>query len=170
MVVKTLQWNTEQASKGIFSQHPWLNKHKLKITWKVLEAPPQLNLRQRLTLLSFSRISKLPSFHLVVPRSRLVKRILTAPPLESLGIMVAMALLSSWCTLEAGTCDETNPKQEGKLSLLWQYNSSVSRLHRADYKCHALTISSLLLLHGEITLTMRKKSLLQPQKTCSFLV
>ena len=63
----------------------------LNCTWKVLVAPPQLNLRQRLTLLSFSKISKVPSFHLVVPRSILVNRILTAPPLESLGTKAAMA-------------------------------------------------------------------------------
>ena len=71
-----------------------LNKYrrnKQNTTWKVLEAPPQLNLRQRLTLLSFSSISKDPSFHLVVPRSMLEKRIFTAPLLQSLGTMVAMA-------------------------------------------------------------------------------
>lgn len=88
------KFNTDTASesKAMF-QHvqQLLNKYKLNSTWKVLEAPPQLNLRQRLTLLSFSRISKVPSFHLVVPRSMLVKRILTAPPLESLGTVVAMA-------------------------------------------------------------------------------
>lgn len=68
-----------------------LKLNKVNHTWNVLEAPPQLNLRQRLTLLSFSRISKVPSLHLVVPWSMLLKRILTAPLLESLGTVVAMA-------------------------------------------------------------------------------
>lgn len=61
-----------------------------QLTWKLFVLS-LLNLRQRLTLLSFSRISKDPSLHLVVPRSRQLSRILTAPPLESLGTAVAMA-------------------------------------------------------------------------------
>ena len=51
-----------------------------------------MNLMQRLTLLSFSMISNVPSFHRVVPRSMLLKRILTAPLLESFSIVAAIGV------------------------------------------------------------------------------
>lgn len=91
----TVKWNVQLQNITWFG--PDRNKQKniystqMHNTWNIFEAPPQLNFRHRLTLLSFSRISKVPSFHRMVPYSWLVMRILTTPPLESLGNRVAMA-------------------------------------------------------------------------------
>lgn len=132
---------TASGFKAMFEQlHSLLNNHKTNKlnTWKVLEAPPQLNLRQRLTLLSFSRISKVPSFHLVVPRSMPLRRILTAPPLESLGTMVAMAYYPVGALWRLGLAIKQILNKPQRV-----INNSLSMfsIHSVGYKCQALTIS-----------------------------
>lgn len=142
-----LHKDTASESKAVSSQlHPRLNKYKPNKpnnTWKVLEAPPQLNRRQRLTLLSFSRISNVPSFHLVVPRSMLVKRILIAPPLESLGTMVAMAYYPVGALWRMGLVNEQILNKRNSINCV-KTTTAMSSLHRVDYNDYSLTVSVCL--------------------------
>lgn len=88
----TLWFNCKDNNKQVSEQKlmPLLETPPEIYTWKYFGVPPP-NFNTRLLLLSLSWTSNTPSLHLVVPRSRLVKRMRTAPPLLSFGNATAIS-------------------------------------------------------------------------------